>query len=92
MIGHAIKALVHAARPNLPVVTPYLLETSQPMAAYFQTQGLSLAKFLCLGLKSDLDMARFDPASIIKAALASQTGKPVVTSNQACAWELTHHT
>lgn len=31
-------------------------------------------------------------AADVVAELERQTGKPVVTSNQACAWELAHHT
>ena len=87
------------------------------MVVYFEAQGLSLAKFLCLGLENDLDMARVDEESIIKAALASQTeetdafflsctalqaadvvreietqtGLPVMSSKQACAWALAFH-
>ena len=114
----AVQALKAFGAKHISVVTPYLIETSQPMASYFEAQGLSLAKFLCLGLESDVDMARVDRESIIKAVLASQTqetdafflsctalqaldvvreieaqtGLPVVTSNQACAWALAHHT
>ena len=42
----AVQGLKAFGAKHISVVTPYLIETSQPMAVYFEAQGLSLAKFL----------------------------------------------
>jgi maleate isomerase len=116
--GAALGAFSALNVQHISVLTPYLIETSLPMADYFKLHGLKIEKFRCLGLEDDRDMARVDPDMILRAALETetaqtqafflsctglqavdviaelerQTGKPVVTSNQASAWALMNHT
>ncbi|CDX13608.1 Ectoine utilization protein EutA [Mesorhizobium sp. ORS 3324] len=97
---------------RISILTPYTVETSRPMAAYFAAHGFNIASFTCLGFEDDREMARITPASLVeqarkamhaqadvlfisctalRAALAvpameEATGRPVVTSNQASAW------
>lgn len=98
---------------RISVLTPYTVETSEPMAAYFTAHGFDIASFTCLGLEDDREMARIPPSELVKAAVAAMArgaealfisctalraavaaadieeaiGKPVVTSNQATAWQ-----
>jgi maleate isomerase len=85
----AVAAAIHAARPDVPVVTPtaaarlafaamgigrvaivtpYLVETSRPMADYFIRHGITVTRLDCFGLEDDRDMARVCRESIIEAA------------------------
>lgn len=115
--GAALAAFRALGVTRISVLTPYLVDTSRHMAAYFETAGLQIQRFHCLDLEDDRDMARVSPQDILQAAratdtnetqafflsctgmqavdtitaLEAQTGKPVVTSNQATAWALMHH-
>jgi maleate isomerase len=97
---------------RISILTPYTVETSRPMAAYFAAHGFDIQSFSCLGFEDDREMARITPASLVelarkvmhpqadalfvsctalRAALAvpgmeEAIGRPVVTSNQASAW------
>ena len=97
---------------RISILTPYTVETSRPMAAYFAAHGFDIQSFSCLGFEDDREMARITPASLVemarkvmhpqadalfvsctalRAALAvpgmeQAIGRPVVTSNQASAW------
>jgi len=97
---------------RITILTPYTVETSRPMAAYFAAHGFDIQSFSCLGFQDDREMARITPASLVdlahkvmhpqadalfvsctalRAALAvpgmeEAIGRPVVTSNQASAW------
>ena len=97
---------------RISVLTPYTVETSRPMAAYFERHGFDIASFTCLGMDDDREMARIAPETLVelgraatapdaealfvsctalRAALAAPgieeaIGRPVVTSNQATAW------
>jgi maleate isomerase len=97
---------------KISILTPYTVETSRPMAAYFAAHGFEIASFTCLGFDDDREMARIPPVSLVelareamapdadalfvsctalRAALAAADmeaaiGRPVVTSNQATAW------
>lgn len=55
---------------KISVLTPYTIETSQPMAQYFSQQGIDIHQFHCLGIEDDREMARVSSQSIIQAALA----------------------
>lgn len=55
---------------RISVLTPYLVQTSRPMAEYFTRHGLEVVRFACFGLQDDREMARVSRDSIIKAALA----------------------
>ena len=97
---------------RISILTPYTVETSRPMAAYFAAHGFDIQSFSCLGFEDDREMARITPVSLVemarkvmhpqadalfvsctalRAALAvpameEAIGRPVVTSNQASAW------
>ncbi|MER9304291.1 ectoine utilization protein EutA [Mesorhizobium sp. M0496] len=97
---------------RISILTPYTVETSRPMAAYFAAHGFDIESFTCLGFEDDREMARIKPSSLVelartathaqadalfvsctalRAALAvpgmeEVVGRPVVTSNQASAW------
>ena len=53
---------------RISVLTPYTIETSRPMAAYFVAEGFEIAKFTCLGLTDDREMARISPQEIVAFA------------------------
>jgi maleate isomerase len=106
------RALTTLGARKISVLTPYTVETSRPMAGYFERLGFEIASFVCLGFEDDREMARIAPASLVdlareatdaqadalfvsctalRAALAvvgmeEAIGRPVVTSNQATAW------
>ncbi len=108
----AMRGLRALGARRISILTPYTVETSRPMAAYFERNGFGIASFTCLGLEDDREMARIAPASIVelarettapeaealfvsctalRAAIAvpdmeEAVGRPVVTSNQASAW------
>lgn len=53
---------------RISVLTPYTIETSRPMADYFRALGFDLARFTCLGLTDDREMARISPDEIVTFA------------------------
>ena len=55
---------------RVAVLTPYLVDTGRPMAAYFERHGLDVVRFECLGLEDDRDMARVRVEDIVAAACA----------------------
>ncbi|MBZ9985777.1 ectoine utilization protein EutA [Mesorhizobium sp. BH1-1-5] len=97
---------------RISILTPYTVETSRPMAAYFASHGFDIQSFSCLGFEDDREMARITPASLVEMArkvmhpqadalfvsctalrgalavpgMEEAIGRPVVTSNQASAW------
>lgn len=71
--GAAVAALGALGARRISVLTPYLVETSEPMARYFEGQGLQIEKFDCLGIEDDRDMAYVERSSIMRAALAADT-------------------
>lgn len=56
---------------RIALVAPYLIETTEPMAAYFTRRGLDLVGAQCLGLSDDRDMARVTAETIMAAAIAA---------------------
>ncbi|MDX8539784.1 ectoine utilization protein EutA [Mesorhizobium abyssinicae] len=60
-----LKAL--GARP-ISILTPYTVETSRPMAAYFAERGFEIVSFTCLGFEDDREMARIPPAALVELA------------------------
>lgn len=67
--GAALLAFTELNVKKISVLTPYLVETSQPMADYFTRHGLEIQNFHCLGLSDDREMARISKKDIVKAAL-----------------------
>jgi maleate isomerase len=53
---------------RISVLTPYTVETSRPMEAYFAEHGFDIASFTALGLDDDRDMARISPAALVELA------------------------
>jgi maleate isomerase len=72
--GAALMAFSALGAQRIAVLTPYTIETSEPLAAYFSARGLGITRFRCLGLEDDRDMARVSDRSIIDAALDADTG------------------
>ena len=64
----AVSGLGALGARRISVLTPYTLETSRPMADYFLALGFDIARFTCLGLTDDREMARISPAEIVAFA------------------------
>ncbi|HEV7249698.1 MAG TPA: ectoine utilization protein EutA [Shinella sp.] len=64
----AVSALKAFGAKRISVLTPYTIETSKPMADYFIALGFDIARFTCLGLTDDREMARISPAEIVAFA------------------------
>jgi maleate isomerase len=69
--GAALAAFRALGAKRISILTPYTVETSTPMAAYFAAQGLDVLNLECLGLKDDREMARVSSRTIIDAAIAA---------------------
>lgn len=67
----AVAAFAALGVRRIALVTPYLPETTQPMADYFAAAGLDVVTAQCLGVADDRDIARIDPASVVAAAVAA---------------------
>lgn len=66
----AVLAFAALGTSRISVLSPYLVETSEPMFVYFTRKGLDIQRFECFGLDDDRDMARVSSASIVEAACA----------------------
>lgn len=64
----AVSGLKALGAKRISVLTPYTLETSRPMADYFLDLGFDIARFTCLGLTDDREMARISPEEIVAFA------------------------
>src|SRR5262245_42763523 len=69
----AIRGLQALRACRISILTPYTVATSTPMAHYFAAKGFDIARFTCLGLNDDRDMARISPASLVEAASAAMS-------------------
>jgi maleate isomerase len=58
---------------RIALLTPYLVETTEPMVAYFKSNGLEITRTGCFGLADDRQMARLDHATLIDAAVSLDT-------------------
>ncbi len=58
---------------KIAVLTPYIIETSEPMAAYFCQHGMEITQFECFGLEDDRAMARLYQDDIVEAACKIDT-------------------
>lgn len=65
----AVSAFEALGVKRVSLLTPYSLEVTQTMGAYFADQGLELLKLSCFGLEDDRDMARISRQSIVDAAV-----------------------
>lgn len=64
----AVRALKVLSAKRISVLTPYTIETSRPMAAYFSDLGFEIDRFTCLGLSDDREMARISHDEIVAFA------------------------
>lgn len=64
----ATRGLRALGAKKISILTPYTVETSRPMAGYFERNGFDIASFTCLGFEDDREMARIAPASIVELA------------------------
>jgi maleate isomerase len=67
----SIRALRAFGARRISILTPYTVETSTPMAGYFAGHGFDIARFTCLGLEDDRQMARLTAATLVAAARAA---------------------
>lgn len=66
--GAAVKGLRAFGARRISMLTPYTVETTRPMAAYFAAKGFDLASVTCLGFDDDREMARIAPADLVDLA------------------------
>jgi maleate isomerase len=64
----AVSGLRAFGAKRISVLTPYTLATSRLMADYFEGLGFDIARFTCLGLTDDREMARISPDEIVAFA------------------------
>ncbi|MFP1645943.1 ectoine utilization protein EutA [Pontitalea aquivivens] len=57
-VSAALAGLRALGARRISVLTPYTVETSRPMAAMFEAEGLAIDRFTCLNLTDDREMAR----------------------------------
>ena len=72
--GAARKALTALEAGRIAILTPYLVETSEPMAEYFHRSGFEVTRFECFGIEDDRDMARVTGETIVDAVLRIDSG------------------
>jgi maleate isomerase len=64
----AAQALAALGARTISVLTPYTVETSRPMAGYFERLGFEITSFACLGFEDDREMARIAPSALVEIA------------------------
>ena len=67
-VSAALKGLQALKAKRISVLTPYVPETSRPMAALFEEQGFAIDRFTCLNMTDDREMARIAPDDIVVLA------------------------
>ena len=67
-VSAAISGLRAMGAKRISVLTPYLLETSTPMAGVFQAAGFGIDRFTCLNMPDDRDMARINLDDLVELA------------------------
>jgi maleate isomerase len=70
----AVRGLKALGVRRIGVLTPYMVETSRPIAPYLTAHGFEIAGFTCLGFDDDREMARIPPAALVE--IARQTTAP----------------
>lgn len=70
-VSAALQGLRALGARRISVLTPYTAETSAPMAALFAAEGFGIARFTCLNLTDDREMARIAPDEIVALAAAA---------------------
>ncbi|WP_099824414.1 aspartate/glutamate racemase family protein [Oceaniglobus indicus] len=69
----ALAGLAALGARRVAMLTPYLPETTEPMAEYLSDCGLDIVENACFALEDDRDMARVDDDSMIETACALDT-------------------
>lgn len=54
---------------RISLLTPYLRQTSAPMARYFESHGFEICSHTCFGLDDDREIARVAPSAVVEAAV-----------------------
>jgi maleate isomerase len=62
------RALTALRARKISILTPYIEETSRPVADYLAKRGFDITAITCLGLADDREMARISPASLVDLA------------------------
>jgi maleate isomerase len=62
------RALTALRARKISILTPYIEETSRPVADYLAKRGFDITAITCLGLADDREMARISPASLVELA------------------------
>ena len=70
-IGQTLAALRALGVRRLSLLTPYVAETTAPMAELFAAEGFALDRVTCMGLADDRAMARVDAATLVEQARAA---------------------
>jgi len=70
-ISAGLSALRSLGAQRISLLTPYLPETTAPMAALFSAEGFDLAGVNCMGQTDDRAMARIDAATLAEQARAA---------------------
>lgn len=70
-ISAGLSALRSFGAQRISLLTPYLPETTAPMAALFSAEGFDLGGVTCMGQTDDRAMARIDAATLAEQARAA---------------------
>lgn len=73
-VSGALAGLRAMGARRISILTPYFVETTRPMAAMFEAEGLALDRVTCLNMADDRDMARIRPEDLV--ALAAEAAAP----------------
>ncbi len=69
----ALRAFEALGVHRIALLTPYVVETTGPVADYFRDAGLDVVRTCCLELADDRDIARLSTETLVEAALAADT-------------------
>lgn len=64
----AARSLEALGARRIAILTPYSVETTAPVVAYYERRGFEIARVSCLGLEDDRIMARLAPSALVDAA------------------------
>lgn len=67
----AVNAFAALGVSRIALLTPYVVETTGPVAEYFSDAGLDVVRTCCLDLADDRDIARLSADTIVTAAEAA---------------------
>ncbi len=64
----SVEGLMALGARRISLLTPYSVQTTRPVGAYFERAGFDLDRLVCLGLQDDREMARISTEEIIEQA------------------------